>query len=264
LNYIKQLNFFWSKSKRHSLGANEIAMYMYLLHTSNVQDWENPVMEPNATLQHAIGVKSFNTLKEIRNKLQQFELIRFRSKNGSGVVEYDIYDVDRQTFSKFEQVAAKVTDEVVDEVAAKVGEKVRQEHYVVNKHKPKPIQQLHSHDVFAEKLFTEEWKLDKQNLELQLSPRREITEEEVIAFNRHLQTEEKHHIHRSEYLKHLRNWLNTKPIIKEKNSAQKETINHEKGRNQNGNNDKLGRNSKQDIADYLAKFDDTGHSEQDN
>ncbi len=124
--------------------------------------------------------------------------------------------------------------------------------------------QQSSHEVFKENLFTEEWKLERENLELQLNPRREITEEEVIAFNRHLQTEEKHHIHRSEYLKHLRNWLNTKPIIKEKYSEKKESINHEKGRNQNGNTDKIGRNSKQDIADYLAKFEDTGHSEQNN
>lgn len=233
---------------------------MYLLHTSNVHDWENPVMEPNATLQHAIGVKSYNTLKELRNRLQQFGLIRFKSKNGSSVVEYDLYDAERKTFSKFEEVGAKVTEKVGAKVDDEEGEKVGQEHYVLYKHKPKPIQQQHSHDVFGEKLFTEEWKLDKQNLELQLNPRREIEPEDVQAFNRFLKTEEKHHIHRSEYLKHLRNWLNTRPNSKEKSYAKKESNDG----TQNRNTDKIGRNSKQDIADYLAKFEDTGHSEQDN
>lgn len=94
-------------------------------------------MEPNATLQHAIGVKSFNTLKEVRNKLQQFDMIRFKSRNGSGNVEYDIYDVERQTFSKFDEVSAKVTDQVVDEVSAKVTDEVEGKHYVLLKPKPK-------------------------------------------------------------------------------------------------------------------------------
>ena len=138
MNYIKQIRFLWTKAKRHSLGAGEIAMYFYLLEISNVHDWENPVMEPNATLQHAIGVKSFNTLKEIRNKLQQFGLVRFKSRNGSNVVEYDLFDVERQTFSKFDEVGEKVTDEVTDEVGEKVTAEVIENTIVLYKHKPKP------------------------------------------------------------------------------------------------------------------------------
>lgn len=73
-------------------------------------------------------------------------------------------------------------------------------------------QQQHAHDIFLQKLFTEEWKLDKENLELQLKNRREISENDVLEFNRHLLTEGKHHVHRTEYLRHLRNWLNTRPV----------------------------------------------------
>jgi len=137
MNYIKQIRFFWDKAKRHSLGAGEIAMYFYILECSNVHDWENPVLEPNATLQHATGVKSFNTLKEIRNKLQQAGLLKFKTKNGSGVVEYDLFNADKQTFSKNEKVVEEVTAKVSDEVAAKVPDKVGGKHLLDNKQKPK-------------------------------------------------------------------------------------------------------------------------------
>lgn len=137
MNYIKQIRFFWDKAKRHSLGAGEIAMYFYILECSNVHDWENPVIEPNATLQHAIGVKSFNTLKEIRNRLQQAGLLKFKTKNGSGVVEYDLYNADKQTFSKNEKVAEEVTAKVAEEVTAKVPDKVGPKHLLYNKPKPK-------------------------------------------------------------------------------------------------------------------------------
>ncbi len=140
MNYIKQINFFWEKSKRHSLGAGDIAMYMYLLHTSNGHGWENPVMEPNATLQYAIGVQSYNTIKEIRNRLQQHGLLRFKTKNGSAQVEYDLFDVEKQTFSNFEEVAAKVSEKVTEKVGAKVSEKVGKNTNVLYKHKPKPKQ----------------------------------------------------------------------------------------------------------------------------
>ena len=73
------------------------------------------------------------------------------------------------------------------------------------------VQQQHTHEVFAKKLFSETGGLDRQNIELQLNPRRLITETDCEEFNRHLQTEGKHHVHWSEYIKHLRNWLNTRP-----------------------------------------------------
>lgn len=118
--------------------------------------------------------------------------------------------------------------------------------------------QQHAHEVFAEKIFTEEWQLDRENLELQLNVRREITPEDVAEFNRHLKTQNKHHVHRSQYLEHLRNWLNTKP--KEKISAKKETSHHGK---QNEQNTKLGRNSRESVANYINNLKDDGHSEPD-
>ncbi len=86
-------------------------------------------------------------------------------------------------------------------------------------------QQQNAHEVFAKKLFSDIGTLDRQNIELQLNPRRLLIPEDCEAFNRHLQTEGKHHVHWSEYIKHLRNWLNTRPanIQKNGNSFQNST-----------------------------------------
>lgn len=72
-------------------------------------------------------------------------------------------------------------------------------------------QQQQSHVLFAEKLFNKECEYDKENIELQLNPKRRITKEDCEAFNSHLHTEQKHHLHWSEYTSHLRNWLNSRP-----------------------------------------------------
>jgi len=100
------------------------------------------------------------------------------------------------------------------------------------------VQQQHAHEVFSKKLFLDIGTLDRQNIELQLNPRRLLIPEDCEAFNRHLQTEGKHHVHWSEYIKHLRNWLNTRPT------------NHQKTGNSVQNNGKL--NTKMTAEDLLT------------
>ena len=207
MNYIKQIRFLWTKAKRHSLGANEIAMYFYLLEISNSNQWENPVMEPNATLQHAIGVKSFNTLKEVRNRLQQFGLLRFKTKNGSSVVEYDFYDVELETFSKIEEVTAKVVDEVVAKVTAKVPDEVGEKHLLYNKPKLKQEESAQvQHGLFFEKFFSAAADYDREVIGLQVREQ-EIKRQWVEVFNAHLHTERTAHAEYHEWMKHLRSWL---------------------------------------------------------
>lgn len=118
-------------------------------------------------------------------------------------------------------------------------------------------QQQHAHEVFGKKLFTEEMELDRTNIELQLNPRRLITEKDVEEFNRHLKTECKNHVHVSEYLKHLRNWLNTKP------NHQTKIKSHGDG-NQNKGGKKIGRIDTGEVSEYLNRRDDKGDSFEDN
>lgn len=131
MNYIKQIRFFWDKARRHSLNPSDIAMYFYLLEVSNTHDWENPVQEPNTTLQRAIGIKSFSTLIQVRNRLKQLGVIQFQTRNGDAVVEYSIYDVEQkkfpQTSPKNKEVAVEVPVEGAVEVPAEVSAEVAAE-----------------------------------------------------------------------------------------------------------------------------------------
>lgn len=85
-----------------------------------------------------------------------------------------------------------------------------------------PNQQQQSHEVFAKKFFSEVARLDRENIEMQLNPRRLLAENDLLEFNRHLMTEGKNHVHWSEYLKHLRNWMNKRP--REPNGHKKEAV----------------------------------------
>ena len=78
---------------------------------------------------------------------------------------------------------------------------------------------LHPHEVFAKKLFSENGQLDKQQIELQLADKREITPTDVAEYNAHLSVAEKKHIHWGEWKQHLRNWLNRRPSGEKSNTG---------------------------------------------
>ena len=66
-----------------------------------------------------------------------------------------------------------------------------------------------SHDQFLEKLLMNEFLGEKEAIEI--SCRILIDRKLLENFNANLKICNKNHIHWSEYLKHLRNWINTKP-----------------------------------------------------
>lgn len=75
-----------------------------------------------------------------------------------------------------------------------------------------------THTVFAKKLSSNELEI----VAIQDSTRKIVTSQILKEFNAHLITESKHHSHYSQWMSHLRNWLNKKPE-KEKSSAKKES-----------------------------------------
>lgn len=89
-------------------------------------------------------------------------------------------------------------------------------------------QHQHAHEVFADRFFSESGELDKQNIEIQLSVKREITRDEVNQFNAHLKTERKNHAHASQWQSHLRNWINTKPTQNKQATNGHQTSNNRK------------------------------------
>lgn len=64
-----------------------------------------------------------------------------------------------------------------------------------------------THTVFAKKLLQNQLEVEA----IESSTRKRVTEQLLKEFNAHLITESKHHSHYSQYMSHLRNWLNKKP-----------------------------------------------------
>lgn len=76
------------------------------------------------------------------------------------------------------------------------------------------------HEKYAEKIFSDEGELDKQNIELLV--RRQLTRNDCNEFNALLAIDEKVHLTFSEWKKHFRNWLTTKPQTHEQTPARKQ------------------------------------------
>ncbi len=76
------------------------------------------------------------------------------------------------------------------------------------------------HEIFKEKFFAAEGELDKQHLELAV--RRKLTTADVDEFNSHCAFSETPHTTFSEWKKHFRNWLTTKPKTHEQPPARKQ------------------------------------------
>ncbi|MDR2448698.1 MAG: hypothetical protein LBD52_01915, partial [Prevotellaceae bacterium] len=108
------------------------ALYFYLVEVCNICRWKNPFKRNNAKIEADLSI-SFNTLKNARNKLQQCDLISFKTTNGSANVIY--------TLSKFDKVTYKVCDKVGDEVSIVVGDEVlsSKDKRKINKTKFPPI-----------------------------------------------------------------------------------------------------------------------------
>ncbi len=76
------------------------------------------------------------------------------------------------------------------------------------------------HEKFAEKIFSDEGELDKQNIEMLV--RRPLTRNDCNEFNALLAIDEKVHLTFSEWKKHFRNWLTTKPQTHEPPKTRKQ------------------------------------------
>ena len=77
MNYIEQINVFWKLDAEHSFNGNESRLYFYLLNLSNSLYWKNPMTNADGYTATVVGI-SVNTLKAVRNRLQQAGLITFK------------------------------------------------------------------------------------------------------------------------------------------------------------------------------------------
>ncbi len=213
MNYIKQINHYWQKHDECSLSHHECALYMYLLRRCNLLGWQNPVEIWNSTVMEALNLK-FRALQQYRERLQQCNLIHFKTMNGSPVVIYLIYDAESknkpETFFKSMALATKMyTKADADALAGAFKEAIDK---LKEEEKPPVAAQVvkkSNHEVFCDDFFTPEHEYDRHALCIQLRVP-EIKMEWVKVFNSHLITERKHHEKYHEWQKHLRSWLQLK------------------------------------------------------
>ena len=142
MNYIELINKFWLLHEEHSFCTTEIALFFYLLKINNQCSWKESFRRNNSKIEADLRI-SFNTMKNARNKLQQSNVIDFKTKNGSSDVSYKI------TLSNFDEVGDEVTIEVGDEVAIEVGDEVVAPKDKLNKTKPKQTNKSKSHSETA-------------------------------------------------------------------------------------------------------------------
>jgi len=138
MNYIELINKFWQIHEEHSFCTTEIALFFHLLKINNQCSWKESFRRNNSKIEADLRI-SFNTMKNARNKLQQANVIKFESKNGSPDVVYKI------TLSKFDEVTTEVTTEVAAEVGTKVTTKVASTKDKLKQTKPNQTKNSKSH-----------------------------------------------------------------------------------------------------------------------
>ena len=96
MNYIALINQFWQIRRSKIITSVQADLYKFLLHESNMRNWENPLRITNGVVCANIGITE-KTLIDARNRLQQIGLIKFQggvSKKQSPT--YLILDSDSQ------------------------------------------------------------------------------------------------------------------------------------------------------------------------
>lgn len=114
MNYIEQINLFWTANEEHSFRTTDIALYFYLLKVNNDCSWKEYFKRNNRKIEVDLSI-SFNTLKDARNRLKNANLINFKTTNGDANVLYNFC-----TSSKIDKVSNEVRCEVTNEVSTRL------------------------------------------------------------------------------------------------------------------------------------------------
>lgn len=110
MNYIGLIKKFWTSHNANSFSLAELGLYFYIVEVFNICQWTNQIKRNNRKIEADLNI-SFNTLKSARNRLQQADLLSFKSKNGDANVTYTLSNID------------EVDNEVATKVSNKVGKR---------------------------------------------------------------------------------------------------------------------------------------------
>ena len=92
MNYVAQMNAFWSWRLLNRLNSRAADLYMALLHFNNLGGWQKEFTVSSTMLQSVCGI-SRTELSRHRNTLIQMGLISYQGGKGSRSGFYQIFDL---------------------------------------------------------------------------------------------------------------------------------------------------------------------------
>ena len=92
MNYVAQMNAFWSWRLLNQLNSRAADLYMALLHFNNLGGWKKEFTVSSTMLQSVCGI-SRTELSRHRNTLIQMGLISYQGGKGSRSGFYQIFDL---------------------------------------------------------------------------------------------------------------------------------------------------------------------------
>ena len=127
MNYINLINNFWLLSEEYDFRPIDIALYFYLLKVANGLLWKPSFRRNNREVMVKLGINSYNTFNDTRNRLKNAGLIDYKTYNGK---RYSTYTIT-ETLSKNDKVSDKVSDKLYNnktKTKTKTKEYIRKPH----------------------------------------------------------------------------------------------------------------------------------------
>lgn len=81
IDYVNQLNEFYSTLEYQPISANATSIYMYLLNLANKLNWMNDFKVANTTLMSKSNVRNTSALQRARNELITNNYIKYKKRN---------------------------------------------------------------------------------------------------------------------------------------------------------------------------------------
>lgn len=109
MNYLYEINAFYSWLKINTPSKSEIALWHAFMHLNNIADWQVVFTVPLTTLSLVSGL-SISDVKRYRNELVQRGRILWRGRKGNQSAQYVIIP--------FDENERKAREDVIKEFAA--------------------------------------------------------------------------------------------------------------------------------------------------
>lgn len=218
--------FDFAFSNPEKISPNHAALYFFCIEHCNRLGWKEKFGLPSTMAKEAIGIKSYNTYINTLTDLIDWDFIimieKSRNQFSANIIALSNFNKARDKanndgLSKNDKALDKA---MIKHVTKHMGERhqsTSESISSIDKQRTRNKEQLtiNENHQWGNELFEIENTEMLNKIAYSRSPKQPVTKDEVESFNGHLIIENKQHESFTDYCKHLRNWLNTKP--KEKN-----------------------------------------------